>query len=436
MADTAIRKTPNPSTVSTGLPGDAKMLPSGPRPQPPLTFGRILHLGLTAIASLRVTVVLFALAIFLVFCGTLAQVDAGIWTIMTKYFRSKLFVLIPFQIFFPRTIEVPGFFPYPGGWMIGGLLLINLLAAHATRFKVTWKRSGVLLLHSGLVILMASEFIAGTYQVEGNMTIETGGSANYLELREYNELAIIDRSNPKTDDVVVIPASVLRQNKLVRHDALPFDVELADYFVNSGEPQAARSGVANPATAGDGVNFVAVPKREVTGTDPDQKVDLASAYVTLKRKDNGQPLGTYLVSLWFSALSDRPQKVTVDGKIYDMELRFKRSYKPYTIHLLEFKHELYTGTQVPKNFESRIRLVDPSREEDREVTIRMNEPLRYQGESFFQSGWLPGDTGTILQVVYNPGRLMPLVSCTMIALGMLVHFGINLIGFLMKRVAL
>ena len=86
---------------------------------------------------------------------------------------------------------------------------------------------------------------------------------------------------------------------------------------------------------------------EVSGADPQQKVDLSSAYVTFKKK-NGEPLGTYLLSLWFSALSDRPnQQVELDGKKYDVTLRWKRTYKPYTVHLEEFRHDVFAGTNTP-----------------------------------------------------------------------------------------
>jgi hypothetical protein len=69
------------------------------------------------------------------------------------------------------------------------------------------------------------------------------------------------------------------------------------------------------------------------------------------------------------------------------------------------------------------------------VLIYMNEPLRYQGETFYQSSFLPGDKGTILQVVRNPGWLMPYIACTMVSLGMIFHFGLHLIGFLRRRAA-
>ena len=93
------------------------------------------------LASLRLTVALFAMAIFLIFAGTLAQVDKDIWDVMNQYFRT-FFAWIDFQVFFPNAFftggapQVPGGFWFPGGWLIGGAMGINLLAAHALRFKV------------------------------------------------------------------------------------------------------------------------------------------------------------------------------------------------------------------------------------------------------------------------------------------------------------
>jgi len=85
--------------------------------------------------SLRLTVVLLVLSLLLVFFATLAQVNLGIWAVQTKYFRS-LFV----------TAQLPGtelFVPvFPGGYLIGGLLLLNLGAAHVSRLRLSWAKSG------------------------------------------------------------------------------------------------------------------------------------------------------------------------------------------------------------------------------------------------------------------------------------------------------
>jgi ResB-like family len=466
--------------------------PSPPRPSGTLAWTK--KYVLVPVASLRLTVVLFTLSIFLVFAGTLAQVDNSVRTVEERYFRTGL-AWIPYQVFvrlgqvffyFPKDLEIPGSFPFPGGWLLGGLLLANLLTAHALRFRFTWKdalllpafaaggvllwywqeepsfilmalgapamvlslagllifhgkRGGVILLHLGLIVMMLSELVTGLYAAERTMTIAEEETASFLEMSRANELAIIDRTNPKMDDVVVIPESVLRKGGVIRNPLLPFEVVVDRYFVNA-IPQPLRPGQPNPATAGDGLFLVAHERPEVSGTDSSQQRDVASAYVTLKRKDNGEPLGTYLVSQYFDAnftnrmLSERPQRVALNGKNYELFLRPTRVYTPYRIELLEFRNDKFQGTDKPKNYSSLIRLTDPERHEQREVKIYMNHPLRYAGETFYQSGVLGGQKGTILQVVHNPGWLMPYISCIMVACGMVLHFCFHLLRFVGVRV--
>ncbi|HLJ91945.1 MAG TPA: cytochrome c biogenesis protein ResB [Gemmataceae bacterium] len=425
MSKTAVRISDNPPPKAVSVPTKPRRADRGP-----------IRKALDGLASLRLTVVLFSLSLVLVFCGTLAQVEVGIWTAVNEYFRSA-YVWIPFQLFVrfgqvffgvPHTARLPGSFPFPGGWLIGGLLLANLLAAHAVRFKLSWKRSGILTLHAGLIILMLSELVTGLFAIEGNMTIEQNGSSNFIEEHRATELAIVDSSDSKTDAVVVIPDRFLKRPGPVQHQELPVDVEVLRFFRNSELPKEIPPGTDNPATAGAGRSVVAIERAEVSGTSKEQKVDTPSTYVTFKRKGTGEVLGTYLLSIWLN-----PQPLSVDGKTYDVSLRFKRTYKPYTIHLLKFSHDIYIGTETPKNFSSLVRLDDPTREEHREVLISMNEPLRYRGETFYQSSFLEGDRGTILQVVRNPGWLMPYIACAMVSVGMIFHFGLHLIGFLRLR---
>ncbi len=400
---------------------------ASPRPSARAIAVKILSI----LASLRITVTLFALALFLVFVGTLAQRFSGNWTVVNSYFRSAL-VWIPFQVFFPEfeTVEVPGVFPFPGGWLLGGVLLVNLLAAHAIRFKMTWKRSGILVIHAGIVLLMVSELMTGLGAVEGRMAIVEGRSSNFLEEYHDSELAVVDVSDPKLEDVVVVPRRLLRKGGTIQHPDLPFDVEVIQFMENSRLATKIPAGFRNPATAGTGLRVAAFDEPEVSGTDQDQPVDAPSAYVTLKKKGDSQGMATYLVSLFL-----QPQKLTIGDKAYEIALRPRRTYRPYTIHLLEFRHDRYLGTDIPRNFSSRVRVVDPERQRDFEVLISMNDPLRHRGETFYQSSTLPGDIGTVLQVVRNPGWLLPYISCVMVSLGMIVHFGLHLVPFLRKRMA-
>ena len=109
--------------------------------------------------------------------------------------------------------------------------------------------------------------------------------------------------------------------------------------------------------------------------------------------------------------------------------------KPYTVELIQFEHKQYTGTNTPKDFASTVRLRDPETGDDREVRIWMNHPLRHRGETFYQHQTVLGDSGTVLQVVKNPGWLLPYLSCGIVTLGMLIHFGMNLRKFSSRRAA-
>src|SRR6516165_9739501 len=70
----------------------------GPQPAKPL-WKKIVQ----PLASLRLTVILMLMSMVLVYAGTLAQVDNGIWQIVEKYFWSS-FVWIPLKDLIPRFL--------------------------------------------------------------------------------------------------------------------------------------------------------------------------------------------------------------------------------------------------------------------------------------------------------------------------------------------
>jgi hypothetical protein len=518
---------------------------------------------LKAVSSLKLTVVLFAISILLVFFGTLAQVNQGIWTVVDHYFRSWV-VMIEFKIFFPPSWGVaPGWgFPFPAGWLVGTLLIINLLSAHMVRFKVTakgarlaaglvliaagiavtatiivtgieqdssnlgdgsrnWriayqlfygqaaslillagcififkKRGGIVLLHAGIILLMLSETITGLAAIEGSMVIMEGQTVNFVGESRRSELAIIDESDPKDDDVVVIPSSLLAPGKVIQHKDLPVDVEVMGFHVNSRRPvfmqdlqreeqqlsmqtrrfqeaiaqaksmplppdvdrqdfeerlarlkdtladmikqrnklnvqiKAARQGIANtPVNIGDGLTIWVEPQPEGAGVGESSN-DAPLAYINFKKKGTDESLGIFLLS---QHLEPMPQTIMVGSKNYKVNLRPRRIYKPYSITLNDFRHDLYPGTDTPKNFSSDVRLVDESRQVDRPVKIWMNNPLRYRNDTLYQASFLLGDKGTILQVVDNASWLIPYLALMIVATGLLAHFGMHLVRFLKWR---
>jgi hypothetical protein len=129
-----------------------------------------------------------------------------------------------------------------------------------------------------------------------------------------------------------------------------------------------------------------------------------------------------------------PQFVKIGGKEVRFSLRPERTYRPYTLTLLKFTHARYPGTDIPKDFRSRVRLANPETDESREVEIFMNTPLRYKGETFYQSSFDKFDPRvSILQIVRNPGAETPYLGCIIVALGLSTQFLIHLVGFISKR---
>jgi hypothetical protein len=63
----------------------------------------------------------------------------------------------------------------------------------------------------------------------------------------------------------------------------------------------------------------------------------------------------------------------------------------------------------------------------------MNHPLRYEGLTFYQASFSPDETATVLQVVRNPGWLLPYLSVLLMGLGMTYQFGLHFSKYLKKR---
>ena len=196
-----------------------------------------------------------------------------------------------------------------------------------------------------------------------------------------------------------------------------------------------KPGIENPATEGVGLGMIAQERRETAGTANEQTVDAPACYVKLLDKKTGDSLGTHLLVAVPPQVQDRfSDKVAVDGKTYRVALRFKPSVRPFTLTLKKFRYDRYPLTDKAHNFSSLVRLQDPEYGIDDEILIRMNEPLRHRGETFFQADWNKDtERGTVLQVVRNPGWRLPYFSCVIVSVGLLLHFGIVLAGFLQKR---
>ena len=371
--------------------------------------------------SLQLTVVLLIMSMVLVFAATLDQVNLGIWAVQAKYFRSFL-VMWPVP---NSSLSLPLF---PGGYLVGGFLLLNLIAAHVYRFKLTWRKTGIQLAHAGVILLLLGELVSGLLQKDSVMQMLEGETMKYSESFRDHELVLLDKTNAAYDDVVAIPEAVLADKVSIQHPKLPFLVKIKEYYANAGLQMREPTTPASPdqAIAGMG-NRIVMTALPLT-YKPDE-INRPGAYVELTGPDGS--LGTWLVSPQLGA----PQKFSVQGHTWEIALRLKRFYKPFSITLIKITNDVYPGTEIPKNFASRVHLRSDDGKEDRETTIFMNNPLRFGGFTFYQYQMNAANQMSAFEVVRNPGWLLPYIACIMMGLGLIIQFGFSLFGFINKRAA-
>ena len=367
---------------------------------------RVLFEGL---ASLRTTVGLLVVSMVLVFAATVAQAHLGIWEIQEKYFRS---IWVTSSV--PGTgVLVPVF---PGGYLIGGLLLANLACSYVVRWDASWRKMGLHLVHAGVVTLLIGELLTGILRRESTLRLAVGEARGYSESVRTFELAISGANErPGGDREVALNATQLSQRGAISAPELPFTISVIDYLANAAIEASDSPG---PADRGPGVGLRLVPKPRSPAGD---ESGLPGAYVRISAA--GANLGTWLVS----PLLPDSQTFSVAGREWTIVLRPERTYLPVTLALKGITNDLYPGTDIPKNFVSQVRVSNPSATEYRDVTIAMNEPLRIGDFTFYQYQMnLAGQT-SVLEVVENPGWRVPYVACLMVGIGMAAHFSLCLL---------
>ena len=382
------------------------------------------------LASLKLTVLLLILSMILILLGTLEQVHWGIWHVQKVYFSSWL-------CFYPMDPTAALRIPLPAGFTLGALLIINLAFAHVRHFKATAAKVGNLMIHAGLLLLLGGGFVTAIYQEESAMIIPEGDKRNYSEAFREFEIALVEKSGA-SDAVVAVPDSILRD---LAAKGLPADVALPGtpyvIVVQAYHPNAmlrAKSqmpeGLALKATQGIGARTELAYKPLPESYD-DNKPNAPTAIVELKTKEKS--LGTWALNLNLTESFDA-QTFEDAGKTYELSLRRTRYYVPFTVQLDKFTHEKYPGTETPRRFASDVTLKEGA--SSFPFNISMNQPLRHAGLTFFQSSFgstKDGKNLSVLQVVRNPGWLIPYISVALMSLGLIWHFGVSLLRFLRGR---
>ena len=120
----------------------------------------------------------------------------------------------------------------PGGYLIGTLLLINLLAAHIYRFQFSVKKIGIQLAHAGVILLLVGQLVTDMLAHETQMQLHGGRNRNYSESPTDYEL--IFTSDAERRSTVVIPAQIAQAAATtLKIDSLPFAIRVKSFWKNS-----------------------------------------------------------------------------------------------------------------------------------------------------------------------------------------------------------
>jgi ABC-type transport system involved in cytochrome c biogenesis permease subunit len=390
----------------------------------PTWFSRIYRFA----SSLKLTVWLMALSMILILLGTLEQVHWGIWHVQREYF-SSWFCL------YPLNPSAPLHLPLPAGFLLGLLLVINLICAHFQKFqdKKGYKHWGIKMIHSGLLLLLIGGFVTAVYQDESAMVIPEKEQRNFTEAFRNYEVVVIEHTANGIDKVVSVPEELLQKNTLNLPNT-SFTARVLKYYPNSilrAKSQFPQGEVAQ-VTQGIGTRtplaYKPIPESfdENNPNNPLAIIEITSDKVSL---------GSWILNAQL-AESFPAQTFVHEGKNYEVALRKLRYYLPFSIALNQFTHEKYPGTEIPKRFVSDVTVTGETGKFP--FTISMNQPMRHGGMTFFQSSFgatAEGKNISVLQVVRNPGWLIPYLSVSLMSFGLLWHFCLSLGKFLNRKTA-
>lgn len=338
-------------------------------------MNKVLNRIFRFLASLELTVYGLALFLILVIWGTIYQASHGLYAAQKDIFHAWIFWLV-------------GLIPLPGLILAGFVLTLNLVMALIVRIRWSWRNLGLLLIHLGIILFLAGGFLSRRLSQESYLTLAEGESAAFSSSARDWEVAVWTRtSGDRTVSALSIEGLRTGERLDFKTFGLSFQV-LAVY--------------ANSRMVGSELQPLAVF----------DEMELNAPGLSLQT-EGGPPLALY-------AGQTEGISIVQASRAYTIQLRPRRYPLPVEIRLLDFKKEIYPGSEIPRSFASQVNVIQADGFQ-REARISMNRPLRIGAYTFYQSSY--DDSGPIerstFSVVRNTGRLLPYYASLLTFLGLL-----------------
>ena len=360
------------------------------------------------LASYGLACLLLLNLFLLTYFGTLYQVEGGLYEAQKRYFESWIVV---------QREPIP--LLLPGGVTCMGLLAVNLFLGGLVRIRKTWRTAGIIVVHCGIALLLASGLVKMKFSDDGHLTLTEGQASDEFASYHLWEVVVWDAAQETRVEEHLIPHQQLvdltgGRSRRFTSAALPFDLELSGFLRNCEPlPKGPNWQAQSPTVEG-----YALLQREVDTTAERNISGLTARFID---KTDGR---TAEALLW--GIEYHPATFESGGKTWAVSLRHKRYSMPFTIRLEDFRKEDHPGMTMARSFESDVTKYEGGSEQ--KIRIQMNEPLRHQGLVLFQSSWGPENAGpndrlwSVFSVVRNPSDYWPVYACIVIGVGLVLTF--------------
>jgi hypothetical protein len=148
-----------------------------------------------------------------------------------------------------------------------------------------------------------------------------------------------------------------------------------------------------------------------TETEPKAKMPLPSSAISLKLKDGKEAWITENSEIGIPSSDGKPASVYY-GK--------ERLFLPFSIALKKFEKNDYPGSSMAKDYKSYVQVNG----QGSTIEIFMNEPLKFEGYTFYQSSYslTPNQPAlTILSVNRDPGRWFKYIGSIILCMGIITY---------------
>jgi len=327
--------------------------------------------------SARMVFFLMPPLMVLLIAGTVAQKELGLYT-ATKYY-----------------------FAGPAAWGLLGLLTLSLSLKFLFDSAWSWQKLGIILSHLGVLVLLYGGALTALTNQEGYLIVsEAGRSATVLDYHQ-RSLVVLDEGRI----IAEWRADDLKQGAVLPLGDTGSHIEINDYCLNCD-----------------------ITRREDDAENAfgmAAKVKLSSKPAEKNNEENISGVTFSVSGTQYIVFEGFTKPIGIEG----LEIIYGRVQRrlPFTVELVDFKKNLYVGTQMAKAYSSDIIVHDG--DVSWPVRIEMNQPLRYKGYTLFQSNYIEGADerdSTILAVVDNKGWIFPYIGTAIMAFGLLYHLFMHL----------